>query len=208
VSAELITARTGPMVVPLTDPRARDVRLSGAKAARLAAALADGLFALPGFVITTARDHDRSGRELTDSIAMRTAWAELTEHGTYPLVVRSSSTVEDGETSSMAGLFTSVVNVRGWREFGDAVERVVSSARDPRLGEVRPMAVLVQRYLSAVVGGVLFGAHPVSGDAGRIVIAAATGGPHALVDGTAAGAQYIVGRMVGGSPQIEPTRVP
>jgi pyruvate,water dikinase len=194
VAAELITARTESTVVPLTDPRARDARQSGAKAARLAAALARGLPALEGFVITTSRDQDLSGRKLTDSIPVRSAWAELTEHGTHPIVVRSSSTAEDGDTSSMAGLFTSVVNVRGWREFGEAVEQVISSAHDPRLGEVRPMAVLVQRYLSAVVGGVLFGADPISGDRRRIVIAATIGGPHALVDGTAAGAQYIIGR--------------
>jgi phosphohistidine swiveling domain-containing protein len=194
VGAELITARIGPTVVPLTDPRALDARLSGAKAARLTAALARGLPVLPGFVITTSRDQDRSGRDLIDSIAVRSAWAELTEHGTHSLVVRSSSMAEDGDTSSMAGLFTSVVNVTGWREFGEAVERVISSARDPRLGEARPMGVLVQRYLSAVVGGVLFGADPLSGDARRVVIAAATGGPHALVDGTATGAHYVVGR--------------
>jgi phosphohistidine swiveling domain-containing protein len=194
VGAELIAARTEPTVVPLADPRARDPRLSGAKAARLAAALADGLPALPGFVITTARDHDRPGRDLIDAIAVRSSWAQLSEHGTHPLVVRSSSTAEDGDTSSMAGLFTSIVNVRGWREFGEAVDRVVSSARDPGLGEVRPMAVLVQRYLSAAVGGVLFGADPITGDANRIIIAAAIGGPHPLVDGTAAGAQYTIGR--------------
>lgn len=194
MGAELIAARTEPTVVPLTDPRARDPELSGAKAARLAAALAYGLPALPGFVITTAHDHDRSGRDLIDAIAVRSSWAELSDHGTYPLVVRSSSTAEDGDTSSMAGLFTSIVNVRGWREFGEAVDRVVSSARDPALGEARPMAVLVQRYLEAAVGGVLFGADPVTGDTDRIVIAAAIGGPHALVAGTAAGAHYTLGR--------------
>src|SRR6266508_2527624 len=155
-----------PRLVSITDSRAADARLTGAKAARLADAYAAGLPVLRGFVLTT--DFGGGAGPLVDSASadLRSAWEELSNYGERPLVVRSSSTAEDGSESSMAGLFTSVVGVSGWPDFLDAVERVLASGREPRAavgneGSVR-MAVLVQQYLDASVGGVLFGADPVS----------------------------------------------
>ena len=47
--------------------------------------------------------------------------------------MRSSSDAEDAANSSMAGLYTSVVDVTGWHAFVDAVRRVArgGSALDP-----------------------------------------------------------------------------
>ena len=45
------------------------------------------------------------------------AWSVLSDNGRRPLVVRSSSPVEDQDNSSMAGLFTSIVGVAGWAAF-------------------------------------------------------------------------------------------
>jgi pyruvate,water dikinase len=109
--------------------------------------------------------------------------------GAPAVVVRSSSTGEDGSASSMAGVFESVLDVRdeaGFRAAVDAV--VVSGGAAQRAGLVdADMAVLVQPMLDAAWGGVLFGADPVSGRRDRFVVAAVQGGPAALVSGEASG---------------------
>lgn len=77
-----------------------------------------------------------------------------------PLIVRSSSAHEDTEESSMAGRFTSVLDVRGWDAFTAAVGRVLDSAHavgpppGPDFGRpLHGMAVLVQPMLEAAAGG-------------------------------------------------------
>ena len=107
----------------LHDPRATDPTVTGAKAAALAVATRLDLPVLPGLVITT------SGVGHLDEVRddLRDAWADLTEDGRRPLAVRSSSTVEDGITSSMAGMFTSVLDVIGWPALLDAVQLVLDS---------------------------------------------------------------------------------
>ncbi|WP_369028615.1 PEP/pyruvate-binding domain-containing protein, partial [Nocardia farcinica] len=106
---------TRPGIVTLADPRARDAGLTGAKAAALAEAAAMGLPVLDGFVLTTAWSEAEHPPELL--------WRKLSGGGERPLVVRSSSVAEDGAEQSMAGMFTSVLGVRGWPHFRDAVDR-------------------------------------------------------------------------------------
>jgi pyruvate,water dikinase len=177
-----------PAIVGLRDPDATDPSLTGAKAANLARAAAEGLPVLPGFVVTTAAppiDARSDGALLS---ALRHRWEQLTEHGARALVVRSSSTAEDTEASSMAGQFLSEVDVAGWPRFVEAIGDVQRSASrvHPPDGAPRPMAVLVQPMLRATVGGVLFGLDPVSGDRRHDVVEVVPGGPQSLVDGTAA----------------------
>ena len=188
-------AAPGPLVVTLADAAAADSALVGAKAAALARAAAAGLPVLPGFVVTTAAS---AGWEATPSpaveAAVRPAWARLSDDGRRALVVRSSSTVEDGESTSMAGMFTSVLDVQGWEGFLAAVATVLSSMKSVPGIEMAPMAVLVQPLLEARTGGVLFGADPVSGRTDRLVAAAAAGAPEQLVSGAVDGAQYVLSR--------------
>lgn len=166
-------------VAALDEARSRDPVLVGAKAAALARARAAGLPALPGFVITTdaAGDFARGSASPSDTNAVQAAWRRLSDDGQLPLVVRSSSVAEDGASQSMAGMFTSVLDVRGWADFVAAASDVVASA-----GEA-PMAVLVQPFLQPAWGGVLFGADPVTGRTDRLVLAAVPGGPDRLVSG-------------------------
>ena len=101
-----------PIVVDLDHELARQPAVSGAKAAALARAKAAGLSVLPGFAVTTAGARDlvagRAGRR--HAAELHEAWKALSDTGRRALVVRSSSTIEDGGSQSMAGLFTSVLD--------------------------------------------------------------------------------------------------
>jgi rifampicin phosphotransferase len=203
IRTEGATGDVVPWVVRLVDDRADDPTLAGAKAANLARATHAGLPVLPGDVITpwlaervaTVGVH---GLAADQHEALRATWRRLSADGSRALVVRSSSTVEDGETSSMAGRFTSVLDVRTWSAFAEAVETVVAS-RDGAGRPGSPMAVLVQPMLVPRTGGVMFGIDPVSGRTDRLVVAAVTGGPDQLVSGVATGSRHLIdhrGRVV------------
>lgn len=188
-----------PLVVDLHEARAVDGNLVGAKAAALARAARARLPVLPGFVVTTAWAGVAGARERSPGGDLHRRWRALSEDGRRPLVARSSSPIEDGHSSSMAGLFASVLDVRGWTPFTCALDTVLASVN----GAVAdaPMAVLVQPFLDAVEGGVMFGADPVSGRMDRMVLAMVRGGPDRLVSGAVDGEQYVLsrrGRLIDG----------
>jgi pyruvate,water dikinase len=196
----------------LDEDGARAVALCGSKAAALATAATAGVPVLPGFVVTT-EVHRRfldSGRALPGAVLpdLRTAWTRLTADGAHALVVRSSSTVEDSGSSSMAGRFRSVLDVRGWDSFVEAVTAVLRSADEVDTAGPSPMAVLVQRLLAVDRGGVMFGVDPVTGDRRHRVVEAVTGGPDALVSGRVTAQHYVTsprGRLL--SLDHQPHRV-
>ena len=193
---------SGEPLVRLDDPAATDPALVGAKAAALARAARAGLPVLPGFVITTegagllAAAPD--GSRLEVEVSLRDTWRRLSEGGARSLVVRSSSTVEDDQASSMAGVFTSVVDVRGWEDFRAAVTAVLGSSKlvslDGAGATQAPMAVLVQPLLDAAAGGVLFAVDPVTGRRDRMVVAAIDDAPAALVSGDVDGTRSVMSR--------------
>ena len=191
-----------PLVVGLDDERALDPSLVGAKAANLARAAAAGMHVVPGEVLTTTATGamgaagasivvggapeaasvvpDERVLELLDGM-----W-RVADHGRHQLAVRSSSTVEDLGASSMAGRFTSVIGVASRDEFVAAVHTVLASAAGAALADgvaARPMAVLVQRVIHPVCGGVMFGIDPISGDRRHIVVEVSRLGPEAVVGG-------------------------
>src|SRR5687768_7513282 len=88
-------------IVWLHEAAALDAGLTGAKAANLARAASAGLPVLPGFVVTTAAT---AAGLLPEGLgpALRDALDRLPKDGPGQCVVRSSSTVEDSSTSSMA----------------------------------------------------------------------------------------------------------
>jgi pyruvate,water dikinase len=184
----VLTARG---IVPLEQAGTAGVAQVGAKAANLGRALSAGLPVLPGFTLTTAAVAALASRPKLEFVAE--AWAELSGNGEIPLVVRSSSPVEDQAGSSMAGRFTSMVDVRGWTAFREAVTAVVRSAGDDEAGTGCPMAVLVQPHLEPCLSGVLFGLDPLSGRRDRRVVVAVAGGPQRLVSGEVDGTRYLLG---------------
>ncbi len=187
------TAATRPVtpapVVDLGAVVATDPDVAGAKAAALAQARAVGLPVVPGVVITT----EAVARLASEPTVVELAWRAAGEAAGGPLVVRSSSTVEDQGQSSMAGMFLSVLGVADRAGFGAAVADVVDSAGSAAVvalsGAPAPMAVLVQPQIDAVVSGVLFGADPVSGRRDRLVASIAEGTPDDLVSGRVNGTQ-------------------
>jgi pyruvate,water dikinase len=199
VSTGLPGAAATPEAVPLD--AAADVAVVGAKAAALARARAAGLPVLPGFVVPPAHAAAIALGEAVPA-AVREAWARLGRDGSRALVVRSSSTHEDGADVSMAGRFDSVLDVRGWDAFLAGVARVVSSAAragSDGLGAVGDVAVLVQPFVDAQLGGVCFDVDPVTGRRDRVVVAVVEGGPHRLVSGEVAGTHVVLtsrGRVV------------
>lgn len=183
------------LTIDLSDPAASLSRVAGAKAANLALAADAGLPIVTGIVITTAAVA-RGVRDPPVASQLRTAWEGLGGLSGRPLVVRSSSTVEDAGTSSMAGRFTSVLDVTSWEGFEDAVDRVVASADSVRDAEglAQPLAVLVQQQVDTHLGGVLFGLDPVSGRRDRIVVEMVGSGPDALVSGRVSADHYVLSR--------------
>jgi pyruvate,water dikinase len=178
-----------------------DGDLAGAKAANLARAAHAGLPVLPGFVLTTASfdpgNPGWSGAPMPEAVvaALRAGLDALAGGAPGPLVVRSSSTVEDVGTSSMAGQFRSHLGVAGWDALEAAVRDVLRSSREPvGAGRPAPMAVLVQRQVSARIGGVMFGLDPVTGDRQHLLVEVVPGGPESLVSGAVTAQRFLIGR--------------
>src|SRR5688572_18653754 len=163
------------MVVALDDEVARDVSLTGGKAANLATAAVASLSTLPGVVLTTAfSDAVDAGAEVASHPAVREAF-DRAEGDRRSLVARSSSVVEDTADSSMAGQFESIIGIDGFDEFAKAVQEVLDSR--VRAGAAdEPIAVLVQPLIDPTFGGVMFGCDPVTGRSDRRLITAVHGG--------------------------------
>ena len=193
-----------PVTLDLADGESAVPEAVGAKAAALSRATSLGLPVLPGFAISTttvaailANPNRLRGRFVDP---LRTAWSTLSERGSKSVVVRSSSLAEDGSESSMAGMFTSVIDVYGWQAFVSAILEVAASSRILGSNNSRaPMGILVQPHLEAKLGGVMFGVDPVTGSRDRLVVAAVSGGPDRLVSGATQGTRYTLrrnGRLV------------
>jgi len=157
----------------------------GGKAGHLAALLAGGFDVPDGFAIGP----DAPLADLA---------AHLDALGDVALAVRSSAIDEDGAQTSFAGIYDSVVDVRGRSAVERAIEEVRASARSPRAlayredGRPAAMAVVVQRLVRADAAGVMFTADPVTGDRDALVVTAVRGLGEALVSGEQGGEDWLV----------------
>lgn len=190
------------VVCGLDEAPARDPAVAGSKAACLAAARGRDLPVVDGFVVTTRLHRDFLAREGTIPPETRStlleSWRRLSRDGAVPVVVRSSSTVEDVAASSMAGRFRTVLDVRTGDGFLAAVRTVLTSADEVAAGTgdvgPNPMAVLVQQQVAPPRSGVMFGVDPVTGDDRHIVVEAVSGGPDKLVSGRVTAQHYVMTR--------------
>lgn len=179
---------TSEVVVGLDDSSCLDPAIVGGKSASLARAAQAGLPVLDARVLTTAFTAEiDAGVPLATHPAIDQVFARF---GNLSVVVRSSSIAEDLEASSMAGRFESVLDVVGRDQLVAAVQTVLDSrhraAQGSDLETDHPIAVLVQPFVKATIGGVLFGVDPVTGRSDRLVVAAGDD-PEQIVSGTADG---------------------
>lgn len=134
--------------------------------------------------LTRAAIESRPILEQTTSSVLD-AYRQLERTGAERVAVRSSATAEDLPEASLAGQFVTKLNVCGDEALLNAIRECWSSlfregiltyadafAVDPR--SIR-MAVIVQTLVVAEKSGVMFTAHPVTGDTDKVLIEATYG---------------------------------
>ena len=133
--------------------------------------------------------------------------ADSTSGAGDPLVaVRSSATCEDTAEYSFAGMFESVLGVRGREALADAIRRCWASTFGARVLYYRiargmpaemPVAVVVQRMIASKKSGVMFTADPATGESAHVVIEAAWGLGEVVVGGQVTPDHYVVDKRSG-----------
>lgn len=116
------------------------------------------------------------------------------------LAVRSAATIEDGEGRSYAGMFETVLGVRGVDALYAAIHTCVASQHSSRVDQYDggksevAMTVGVQELIDARASGVAFSRHPVTHRDDRLVIEGVVGLGSVMVDGLAQPDHLEVGR--------------
>lgn len=106
----------------------------------------------------------------------------------FPVVVRSSASLEDGSEASFAGQFESFLNLKSYEEVDHAIEKVKAMRpvgeylRRHGIDDEIEMDVIVQRMVQPELAGVAFTVNPVTG-ADEIVIEAVHGLADQLLQG-------------------------
>jgi pyruvate,water dikinase len=157
----------------------------GGKAANLVRLQALGHPVPPFYVISTAA---LNGPDLGPEFVATLLRIHAEEFPGDPAVaVRSSMADEDGSHRSFAGIYDSVLGVRGRDGLLDAIRRVRGSAQGPRAqvyhGKPAAIAIIVQRMIAARSSGVLFTVDPVRRDPRTILINSIIGTGDVLVSG-------------------------
>lgn len=166
---------------------------TGGKAWRLALMRELGIRVPDGFVISPEWFHGRALGDPIPADLIEAVLCELDRRGwsETSLAVRSSATHEDAVAHSFAGMYRSVLDVRGCACIQSALQQVLDSYWSAQACVYREraqissndgaMAVIVMPLLSPVAAGVVFTCDPVTGREDRIVINATRGLADALV---------------------------
>ena len=163
----------------------------GGKAKGLAELTKMGLAVPPAFVIPAAKID-----QFPDDLEAHYQ-AIVGGDGGGKVAVRSSAIGEDGDDSSFAGQYETILNVEGIDALREAINQCIGSLSSEHASayqseqagfndEVKAdvdMCVVVQRMVNARTAGVLFTADPVTGRHDRLVIDAVAGLGEALVSG-------------------------
>jgi pyruvate,water dikinase len=216
-----VSTHDQPLILPFTDPRCRQVELTGGKGASLATMTAEGLPVPPGFVLTSA-----AFAAAVDEAALREAMRRKDVEAARALVaaaepprqliereyaeltglvaVRSSACAEDSEGASYAGQQETFLNTEGlqavlhnvvecWLSF--FTDRAVFYRQEKGSLEDVAMAVVVQQMVDSQKSGVLFTVDPVHGRKDRMVVEAARGLGEAVVSGETTPDNYTLSRQ-------------
>ncbi len=142
------------------------------------------------------------------AVEIKNAYAQLAEKvGSDPqkdppwVAVRSSATAEDLPDASFAGQQDTYIYVRGYDDVLEHVKKCWASLFTARATYYREkqgfdhtkvgLAAVVQKMVNSEVSGIMFTAHPVTGDP-KIIIEAGWGQGEALVSGMVTPDEYIV----------------
>ncbi|MBK8169758.1 MAG: hypothetical protein IPK60_05385 [Sandaracinaceae bacterium] len=170
------------------------------------------LLAAPENVVNEARLRRLKERvrtaPLSDGLvrALQQVLADLRREGAHAVAVRSSSTREDDEAASAAGLHSTFLNIVDEQGLFDAVRACFASAFEPRViaylktvsGAVdAAVGVVVQAMVPADVSGVLFTVNPLTGDSNEMVLNAAYGLGELVVDGRVSPDSYRIEKSSG-----------
>ncbi|HJL15226.1 MAG TPA: PEP/pyruvate-binding domain-containing protein [Sandaracinaceae bacterium LLY-WYZ-13_1] len=172
------------------------------------------LLAAPSSLITDERLAELAERARSAPVppgvrgALHEALTALRREGAVAVAVRSSSTREDQEATSAAGLHETVLGVRTEDELVDAVRACWVSLLSPHAirylralpsgeGPAAGIGVVIQAMVPAEVAGAMFTVNPLSGDPGEMVINAAYGLGSTVMDGRVSPDTYRVDKATG-----------
>lgn len=132
------------------------------------------------------------------------------------LAVRSSASDEDGSAASFAGVYRTTLGVAredlaqailaGWASLWSEAALAYRLNRGAG-GAVPAMAVILQPMLAPRAAGVAYSRHPITGEAGQVMVNAVAGLAEPLVSGTVTPDQYVVavGEEAGSEHVVERT---
>ena len=203
------------LIVELRNISLADRNHVGTKSATLGELMKVGFDVPEGFALTTEafpdlahqnRWHaDASMAESAHTVvpprvaaALRASLAVL---GDVPVAVRSSAVEEDLGNASFAGIYDTVLDVRGLEAVSQAVQNCWNSVFGQRAAVYRAMkglngaprmAVLVQRLVAAEASGIAFTAHPLTGDTSVTLVSAVAGLGESIVSGRTTPEEWLV----------------
>jgi phosphohistidine swiveling domain-containing protein len=181
------------MIIALDVAVAPAVEMVGGKAASLFALASRGFRVPPFFVLTASAYRARVDGRIPDElkIAVRRSWDALGGDA-HEYAVRSSGLAEDSADFSYAGVFETVLDVRGFDRLVAAIEHCWASHQSAiaaayrakrKITDDAAMAVVVQKMVRAEWAGVSFSADPLTQALSVCVINAVRGLGDKLVSG-------------------------
>jgi pyruvate,water dikinase len=158
---------------------------------------ADFPIAMRNELVETYREISYSNQILTDkAIQLISAGREMAL-----VAIRSSATAEDLPTASFAGQQATFLNVKGLREYLEAVKNAWASLYEPRAifyraknnVESASIALVVQKMVNSEKSGVMFTTNPATGE-DQVVIEATWGLGESLVSGAVEPDSYLISK--------------
>lgn len=112
-------------------------------------------------------------------------------NGTFDLAIRSSCTLEDDYTSSMAGCFTSVLGPMSFEDVLNNIKNIINGLGQYSDHEGK-MGIVIQPRIKADYSGVLFSSDPISYSKKQMAITYTSGTGDKLVSGEVLGTDIII----------------
>jgi len=189
-----------PYILPLHNFERQQLKKVGGKAFALSQVM--GRFNVPpGFVITTdAYDYYLIHKDLPKTLEEELKSLLEIRKVHFPLIARSSATIEDSITHSFAGQFISIFPINSIDDLLDAVKKIYESVDSPKvksylklvdIKEPIKMAVLVQEFIPTNYGGVAFSKN-IFENRDEVVVEIARGLTENVVSGKAESNVYFI----------------